>query len=74
MKAPVKKPPAAKSTTKAAVRSGTNPIEPVDERWKRISKKAYELWEQRGHREGYALQDWLDEKAALKEETHETRN
>ena len=28
--------------------------------WQRISDKAYELYELRGRREGYALQDWLD--------------
>lgn len=71
MKTPVKKPRAAKSTATATVRSGTNPIEPADERWQRISQKAYGLWEQRGHREGYALQDWLDAETVLKEDAHE---
>ena len=28
--------------------------------WQRIADKACELYEQRGRREGYALQDWLD--------------
>ena len=28
--------------------------------WQRIADKAYGLYEQRGRREGYALQDWLD--------------
>ena len=28
--------------------------------WQRIADKAYGLYEQRGRREDYALQDWLD--------------
>jgi DUF2934 family protein len=28
--------------------------------WQQIADKAYGLYEQRGRREGYALQDWLD--------------
>lgn len=28
--------------------------------WQRIAAMAYGLYEQRGRREGYALQDWLD--------------
>ena len=34
---------------------------------RRISRMAYELWEQRGRREGYALQDWLDAEAMVRE-------
>ncbi len=53
--------------------STQNPIELPDGMWERIAKKAYELWEQRGRREGYALQDWLDAEAIVMEEIHETR-
>ena len=28
--------------------------------WQRIADQAYGFYEQRGRREGYALQDWLD--------------
>ena len=39
----------------------------------RIAKKAHELWEQRGCREGYDLQDWFDAEAIVMEEIHEAR-
>jgi hypothetical protein len=41
--------------------------------WERISKKAYELWESRGRREGHDLEDWLDAEAIVMEEIHEAR-
>ena len=41
--------------------------------WERIAQKAFELWRERGCREGYALQDWLDAEAAVMEEIHEAR-
>jgi hypothetical protein len=41
--------------------------------WERIRSKAHELWEQRGHREGYALEDWLEAETSVMEEIHETR-
>ena len=41
--------------------------------WKRIATKAYELWEQRGCREGQDLQDWFDAKRIVMEEIHEGR-
>jgi hypothetical protein len=41
--------------------------------WERISRKAYELWEQRGCQEGGALRDWLDAEEIIMEEIHETR-
>ncbi len=53
--------------------SAQQPIELPDGMWERIAKKAYELWEQRGRREGYALQDWLEAEAIVMEEIHETR-
>jgi DUF2934 family protein len=48
-------------------------IEPSDGMWARISLMAYELWEQRGRREGNALQDWLDAEAMLREDMYEAR-
>ena len=48
-------------------------IEPSDGMWARISLMAYELWEQRGRREGYALQDWLDAEAMVREDMYEAR-
>lgn len=41
--------------------------------WQRIAVKAYELWEQRGRRDGYDLADWLDAEAIVMEEMHEAR-
>ncbi|HEU5407321.1 MAG TPA: DUF2934 domain-containing protein, partial [Nitrospira sp.] len=48
--------------TKSSSGSGKagKPIELPDGMWERISRKAYELWEQRGRQEGSALRNWLD--------------
>ncbi len=51
----------------------SKPIELPDGMWERISRKAYELWEQRGRQEGSALRDWLDAEAMVMEEIHEAR-
>ena len=48
-------------------------IELPNDRWERISRKAYELWEQRGRQEGNALRDWLDAEEIVMEEIHEAR-
>lgn len=73
MKPTVKKQRAATSKSQAAGRSPTLSIELPDGMWERISQKAFELWCERGCREGYALQDWLDAEAAVMEEIHEAR-
>ena len=39
----------------------------------RISKKAFELWQDRGYRDGHDLEDWLDAEAIVMEEIHEAR-
>ncbi len=39
----------------------------------RIARKAFELWDARGRREGYALQDWLDAEENVMDERHDTR-
>ena len=39
--------------------------------WQRIADKSYELYEQRGRREGYALQDWLDAEHLVMGEIYE---
>lgn len=51
----------------------SRPIELPDGMWERISRKAYELWEQRGRQEGNALRDWLDAEEMVMEEIHEAR-
>jgi hypothetical protein len=39
----------------------------------RILRKAYELWQERGYRDGHDLEDWLDAEAIVMEEIHEAR-
>ncbi len=69
-----------KTTTKkvkgrpaSTARRVEKPIELPDGMWERISRKAYELWEQRGRQEGNALRDWLDAEEIVMEEIHEAR-
>ena len=40
--------------------------------WQRIADKAYELYEERGRCEGYALQHWLDAEHLVMEEIYES--
>jgi len=63
--------PASKPTTKP--NSVSKPIELPDGMWERIAQKAYELYEQRGGREGQALEDWLEAETIVMEEIHEAR-
>ena len=42
-----------------------------EDRRERIATKAYELWEQRGGRHGYDLEDWLDAEALVIQSLHE---
>jgi DUF2934 family protein len=62
--------------TKARSRSQTSQAEekaiqlPEDVR-QRIAEKAYVLYEQRGRREGYALEDWLDAEYLVNEQIYE---
>lgn len=39
--------------------------------WQRIAAKAYALYEERGRREGYALQDWFDAQHIVNREIYE---
>ena len=73
MKASARKQSTGKSMPQAAGRSGTSTIGLPDGIWERISHKAYELWRERGYRDGYALQDWLDAEVMIMEEIHEAR-
>jgi hypothetical protein len=38
----------------------------------RIADKAYALYEQRGRRDGYALDDWLEAEHIVNQELYET--
>ena len=37
----------------------------------RIANKAFELWQERGYRDGHDFEDWLDAEAIVMEEIHE---
>ncbi|HEX7767894.1 MAG TPA: DUF2934 domain-containing protein [Nitrospira sp.] len=50
-----------------------NPIELPDGMRDRIAAKAYELWHERGCRQGRDLEDWLDAETIVMEEIHEAR-
>ncbi len=73
MKAMMKKERMTRPMTRAAERSGASPVELPDGMWERIAQKAYELWQERGRREGHALEDWLDAEAIVMDEIHEAR-
>ena len=62
-----------KSRTSSAAGQARKPLELPGGMWERISRKAYELWEQRGRQEGSALRDWLDAEENIMEEIPETR-
>lgn len=53
--------------------SAEKTIESPERIRERISRKAYELWEQRGRRDGNALGDWLDAETLVMEHIHEER-
>jgi hypothetical protein len=65
----VKKKPSMRSPLSAS----PQPIELSGGKWERISKKAFELWQDRGYRDGHDLEDWLDAEAMVMEEIHEAR-
>ena len=69
VKPPVKKKPSRRSPLAASPQS----IELPDGMRERISKKAYELWQERGYRDGQDFKDWLDAEALVMEEIHEAR-
>ena len=47
-------------------------IELPESTWQRIAEKAYVLHEERGRREGCALQDWLDAQYIVNREIYDT--
>lgn len=48
-------------------------IELPDGMRERILTKAFDLWQERGYRDGHDLEDWLDAEAIVMEEIHEAR-
>jgi hypothetical protein len=69
VKLPIKKKPTKRSPLAASPQAIELPQGMRD----RISRKAYELWQERGHREGQDLENWLDAEAIVMEEIHEAR-
>ena len=65
----VKKKPSMRSPLAVSPQS----IELSDSMRERIAKKAYELWQERGHRDGCDLEDWLDAEIIVMEKIHEAR-
>ena len=62
-----------KPSMRSPLAASPQPIELPDGMWERISKKAFELWQERGYRDGHDLEDWLDAEALVMEEIHEAR-
>jgi Protein of unknown function (DUF2934) len=69
----IKKAKGGKGGSSSSRGASARPIEVPEGMWELISRKAYELWEQRGRKEGTSLRDWLDAEEAVMEEIHETR-
>ena len=72
----MKRPPSPRPSMAVSMSAQNPPVEPIelpDGMWQRIAQKAYELYEQRGMREGYALNDWLEAEAVVMDEIHEAR-
>jgi hypothetical protein len=68
-KAPKKMKPPMRSPLAASPQS----IELTNGMRERILRKAFELWQERGYRDGHDLEDWLDAEAIVMEEIHEAR-
>jgi hypothetical protein len=68
-KRPMKKNPSMRSPLAASPQA----IELPNGMRERISRKAYELWQERGCRDGQDLEDWLDAEVIVMEEIHEAR-
>jgi Protein of unknown function (DUF2934) len=73
MRTIVKKTGATKKRLSPAPGTTGTAIELPEGMWERISRKAYELWEQRGCPEGNDLRNWLDAEEIVMEEIHEAR-
>lgn len=73
MRGTAKKTSKVKASSSSEPSKAGKPIELPDGMWERISRKAYDLWEQRGRQETSALRDWLDAEEIVMEEIHEAR-
>lgn len=68
-----KQPGGRKSSPRRPASVPDQPIELPEGMWERISQKAFELWQERGYRDGHDLEDWFDAKTIVMEEIHEAR-
>ena len=62
-----------KPTMRSPLAISPQAIELQDGKRERIAKKAFELWQDRGYRDGHDLEDWLDAEAIVMEKIHEAR-
>jgi hypothetical protein len=62
-----------KLSMRSPLAASPQPIERPNGMRDRISKKALELWQDRGYRDGHDFEDWLDAEAIVMEEIHEAR-
>jgi hypothetical protein len=62
-----------KPSMRSPLAASPQSIELPDGMRERISKKAFELWQARGYRDGHDLDDWFDAEAIVMEEIHEAR-
>lgn len=62
-----------KPSKRSAVAVSPQSMALPDSLWERISRKAFELWQERGYRDGHDLEDWFDAKTIVMEEIHEAR-
>ena len=68
-----KQPGRPKSSPRQPASVPNKPIELQEGMWERISQKAFELWKERGYREGHDVEDWFDAETIVMEEIHEAR-
>jgi hypothetical protein len=69
----IKKAKGGKGKSSSSQEATPKPIERSEVIQERISRKAYELWEERGRKEGSSLRDWLDAEEAIMEEIYAAR-
>ena len=62
-----------KPPTRSPLAASPRSIELPEGMRDRILSKAFELWQERGYRDGHDLEDWLDAEAIVMEEIHEAR-
>jgi hypothetical protein len=60
-----------KSSMRSSLAASPQSIELPNGMREWIAEKAFELWQERGYRDGHDFEDWLDPEAIVMEETHE---